>query len=192
MTQAQVRNLADYTWQLLSQTFGKPKSKRPPVYLFLSPESKGSLKNRGPIERRFVHEQQNRGGGVVLSRPDIAWVSHLDQVPEETGHLFALAHGKRADGPESLYFYCLHEAFGHFSECLVFGSAARPAPKAALRASENSLRAWNWIHEEGRRIGKLWIQAYFAEEISTKPLKSWIHDDWDYRCYQRLARLLRE
>jgi hypothetical protein len=175
MTQKQVDLLADLAWHQLSSLFG-PAGKRPPVYLFLSPQSKGSLKKRTEVEKSFVHHQQAAEGGVTLDRPPCAWVSTLDQVPEECAHLYALQRGQRSKNhqPLPLSHYLLHEAFGRFAEHLCFGKARQKVVRAKLRR----LRVWDEIHHFGYALGDRWAEHYFCEKIEASHLKLWFSSSW--------------
>ena len=173
--QKQVDLMADLAWHQLSSLFGSA-GKRPPVYLFLSPRSRGSLKKRSQIEKNFVHHQQAAEGGVTLDRPPTAWISSFEQIPEECGHLFALKRGQRGEKGEALPLshFLLHEAFGRFAEHLAFGKARQKVKRPQLRR----LRVWDELHHLGYELGDLWAKKYYAEDLSSQDLKKWFASSW--------------
>jgi len=186
-SQRQIDQLADLGWTQLRLLFGGLK-KRPPVYLFLSSKSKGSLKRRTKSEKDFVHLQQFSSGGVTLDRPPCAWVTDFDQVPEEVGHLFALTKGQRSTWDTPLSFYVLHEAFGRFAECLVFGSVKSQI--SSKLAGAKAVSDCNEIHRWGYRLGNHWGKALYAGQ---KKLDTdvWFSQHWtNPKIFKKLHELV--
>ena len=181
-TQNAVTELGHYTWSVLRDVLAEKKRKMPPLYFFLSPESQGSLRNRTPAEKDFVHSQQFSDGGACLKDPAAAWVSRLNQVPEEAGHLFALSYKKdrlptQCSIAEELWTTCLHECFGRFAECLVLG-----LPEKKTQARQTSIRTrtqiWNAAHREGYRLGEALAELYFMESLSLANFRSLFFRPW--------------
>lgn len=175
--------LADLSWEILESFFSKKGKKRPPVYLYLSPQSKGSLRNRSQEEVEWVHWQQARDGGISLRSPPAAWVAHLEQIPEEVAHLFALVYqkqkGPRTDSLLSEASYtCLHEFLGRFAQSLVFGPEEKNFRRSRRKLSENSF--WDLSHEEGYALGDRWAKLYLeaGEESLREELQKFFQMNW--------------
>ncbi|TVQ78504.1 MAG: hypothetical protein EA369_06655 [Bradymonadales bacterium] len=192
--QEQVDAFSDFVWAFLEALLQKGAKKRPPVYLYLSPQSKRSLKNRSREEVEWVHFQQERAGGISLKKPPAAWVSKLTQVPEEVAHLFALTHQKPASNKTmsllcETRFTCLHECFGSLVHSLVFGdfhSQVRSRKRFVL--SEESF--WDLAHQEGNLLGLRLGELLFQEQLPVEQLRLWFNSDWLKPATQR--RLLKK
>lgn len=132
-----------------------------------------------------MHRQQFLGEGITLKFPPASWVSSFDQIPEETGHLFALCHQpstkyilnkRRPDLTESqeLWSMALHECFGKFASHLVLGLKKR----WAYRPRAKKLDLWEAAHREGYYLGGKLAEAYFDEKISERNLKKFFRMNW--------------
>lgn len=198
--QKNVEILADLCWLQLTSIFceSATRKNRPPVYLFLSKESEGSLKDRSVDERDFVHFQQERKGGATLKEPPCAWVSRLDQVPEETAHLFALQYKPESkleirSIEEELCSMTLHECFGRFAHELILGVEPKlaPRPKQKIREPED---IWHQAHSEGYFLGHFLAAHFFSGELNQKQLKRFWSWKWNGRysvsSLNRLYRLI--
>lgn len=197
--QKQTDILADFCWQLLQSFFGESKKACPPVWLFLSPQSKGSLKKRTEEEKAFIHFQQGRDGGATLKSPPAAWVSHPSQVPEEVAHLYAVIQkpeesAEDRDAYEELFFMTIHECFGRLGHCLVLG-----LPKKRTKRSEKKLikpeELWNLAHEEGYFLGEKMAEAFFNEKLRLKDLQAFFKYSWQpkdaEKSLQKIYKLLK-
>lgn len=193
--QNKVSALADFSWYALTDLLGSGSKKRPPVYLFLSPESKGSLKKRSPEEVELVHDQQVKKGGVTLIDPPCAWVSTLKQVPEETAHLFALVHQTKkpprlADPGQELRMMIQHEAFGRFASEMIFGFLPKPRrPKRPTRKTTTRMDLWNLGHREGYFLGHHLADTFYREQTPRMEIKKWFQMDWSVQNEASLRRL---
>jgi len=175
----------DYSWEMLASFFDAPRRACPPLYLFLSPESAGSLKGRDSSEIEFVHAQQRYGGAACLRSPPAAWVSSLDQIPEETGHLFILVHKPKTQvAPRSakaaLILMTWHECFGRFSELLIFGQAIKKTrrPRKELKTPENSLELWKLSHAWGYYFGENLYENLLLDKSSPEQLRRLFWGSW--------------
>lgn len=189
MNKTQLQNsterLSRLTWNQLEQVLAVPSRPQPPIYFFLSKKSEGSLKGRSLYEIDLVHRQQFYGEGITLKHPPCAWVSRLDQVPEETGHLFALtyqlstkkyAKATELTAPQELWSMTLHECFGQFASQLIVGLGPIPSrPKKRMR-QPNEL--WRAAHEEGYYLASKLSRAFFDELVSPEKIKKWFRLNW--------------
>jgi hypothetical protein len=180
--QAKVSALADLTWQGLQALLGKRKRKRPPLYLFLSKESKGSLSKRDEAEKDFVHFQQQRGGGATLKSPPLAYVSELEQTVEETAHLFALVYKddklpEVSSIEEELSTTILHESFGRMVHCLFLGLPKERTKKGSTKIEEPE-DLWRVGHQEGYRYGEKLAELYFKEKLELAKLRRLFDRRW--------------
>lgn len=191
-SQETVDTLAGETWSFLTEHFGPLRIQRPRVYLFLSPESKGSLKGRTKEEIEFVHDIQANAGGLILKRPPLlAYVSKPEQAVEETAHLYALLRQKfpvplKASRSHEKCYSQLHEAFGEFVQCLVLPHSKRRPPKTT-----GSL--WDQVHAVGYRLGRELAQALYDDQIRLSDVRAWVNLDWhrENQCQKALFRLKR-
>jgi len=185
-TQKNLNRLADLSWELQQSliTPTKKKLKRPPVYLFLSPESKGSLKGRSKEEIAFVHEQQRRGGGACLRRRPMAYVSKIEQGVEESAHLFALIYKKEGHSDfvhdeEELGNAILHEAYARFIHGMFFGSYRRPTKRGTYPGRKlTASKIWQFAHREGYFLGEALCHGLLEEKISIIKIRSWFWQNW--------------
>lgn len=185
--QAQVDALKNLTWLHLESLFDRKLKRRPPLYFFLSPESKGSLRKRTSDEKALVHRQQMLKQGITLIDPPSAWVSRLDQTCEEAAHLFALVQKpwpKRfMPTPQAeLTTMILHEAFARFSVQILNGFNEKPL-KARKKKSSN---VWEQAHRDGYILGHALAQGFLEEKISRRKLQKWFEMNW----YARGSRAL--
>ncbi len=187
-----IKDYTDFCWQTLESFFGKTKGKIPPVYFFLAPWSKGSLKNRRIDEIELVHNQQLFGEGITLFDPPAAWISEVSQLPEEVAHLFAIASKKKEFKrqktgsvaltlEEQFDFLTLHEAFGQFASCLVAGgwhknSGFKLKKKQTKLSIEN---LWERSHQKGYALGIQLVELYYLGQVSQKQIVRWFKMDWE-------------
>lgn len=192
-TQKQIDEFSDFVWSFLSTNFIKLKTRRPPLYLFLSKESKGSLSKRTENEKKFIHEIQFGGGGAVLHRrPLLGYVSHWTQVPEETAHLYSLSLQKTSldhleDSRQSMHnIGVLHESFGAFAQSLML-------PKSAPRNQKTNDPLWDSIHQEGLNSGQKLACAFFDQQIKPAEIKKLLRFQWhrDFKTSQVALDYLR-
>jgi hypothetical protein len=175
-SQKQIDEFADFVWQFLRTNFIEVKSTRPPLFLFNSAKSKGSLSPRSPAEKKFVHHIQFGGGGVVLHRPPIlGYVSHWSQVPEEVAHLYALRVQTKPiqeDGRKQMHdIGVLHEAFGAFVQSLIL-------PKLLHKNIRSSDSLWDAFHAEGIRQGRKLAKLFWNQKILPRHIKKYLRFQW--------------
>lgn len=180
--QERVSALADFTWNQLSDIFHLRKKKRPPCYLFLSPQSKGSLNKRSQEEKDFVHIQQSLDGGACLASPPLAYVSASSQVPEEVSHLFVIVHQKQkipkeVDPELSLNTMILHECFGRFGHQIVWGTReqTKRGRKTLIKKPED---LWSLSHSEGYALGEAIAEQYFSGQLKQDLFRGVLLEDW--------------
>ena len=192
-TQKQIDEFSDFVWSFLSTNFIKLKTRRPPLYLFLSKESKGSLSKRTENEKKFIHEIQFGGGGAVLHRrPLLGYVSHWTQVPEETAHLYSLSLQKTSldhleDSRQSMHnIGVLHESFGAFAQSLML-------PKSAPKQQKTNDPLWDSIHQKGLSFGQKLARAFFDQQIKSAEIKKMLKFQWhrDFKTSQVALDYLR-
>lgn len=177
-SQKSVDLLADWTWSFLNDHFGRLRRARPPVYLFLSDESAGSLSRRSPEEINFVRFIQLRDGGITLNRaPFIAYVSKLEQTVEETAHLYSLLRQPRPLPPEASEefeenYSLLHETFGNCVQNLLMPL------KLERRKKVHSL--WDRIHFKAENLGRILAQRLFRGQIQFLDIAKCLEMDWHH------------
>lgn len=176
-TQKQIDEFSDFVWSFLSANFIHLKTRRPPLYLFLSKESKGSLSQRTENEKEFIHEIQfGRGGAVLHRRPLLGYVSHWTQVPEETAHLYSLSLQKTSlddleDSRSMHNIAVLHESFGTFVQSLML-------PKSAPKQQKTNDPLWDSIHQKGLGFGQKLARAFFDQQIKSTEIKKLLKFQW--------------
>lgn len=187
VSKTSVEHFSKLTWSVLENILGTSSKKLPPVYFFLAPWSKGSLKHRREDEIALVHEQQRYGQGVALIHPPAAWVSELSQIPEEVSHLFAVSHQPKLkrdlDVEEELRWMLLHEVFGKFGDAVVSGNFKSFQKKSRSKKSLKNLNEktlWQWAHLEGYFLGEKLAQFYFEEKISNKEIQKFFSWNWSH------------
>ncbi len=195
MNRTQLQNLteatAQYVWAALEGIFACSGKTLPPIYYFLSPKSKGSLKGRSLFEIDLVHRQQVYGEGITLKSPPAAYVSTVGQALEEAAHLFAISYqpstSKMIASRRSaltkqteLWAMILHEAFGSFSHCLLTPQT-RPQlnirPRALPKALDDA-KIWEMAHLHGYYWGQKLAEEFRAERVSLSQLKRWFQSSW--------------
>jgi len=185
-TQNNLELLADLSWELQQALIAPPKKqlKRPKVYLFLSPESRDSLKGRSKEEIEFVHDQQARGGGACLRRRPMAYVSKVEQGVEESAHLFALIYKQEGysdfvHDEEELGNTILHEAYARFIHGMFFGSYRRPTSRTPYTGRKlTPTKIWQFGHREGFFLGEALCYALLEEKISIIQIRKWFWQNW--------------
>lgn len=195
-----VESYALYVWNFLGEILNLKAKELPPIYLFLAPWSKGSLTKRSIQEIRLVHDQQVLGEGITLIHPPAAWVSIVDQIPEEVGHLFAIVHKKKEFSRKpsrkmslesELAFITLHEAFGYFASALSHGKKLRAKVSDCKRKARYQDDLWPLAHHAGYFLGHRLAENYFSEQVSLKKLRAWFLMDWD-RSPQKALKALKK
>lgn len=187
--QSLTKSLAAHSWQLLTQVFAVEATPLPPIYYFLSPDSRGSLRGRSLYEIDLVHRQQFLGEGITLKFPPTAYVSNLAQVIEETAHLFALTHQEstaqtlenaRWGGPAlELWSMSLHEAFGKFATHLLTGkNETFEKQDRWSRTVKSPEDIWEASHREGYFLGCELAKAYWDDRIQLSDLRKWFRMNW--------------
>jgi len=171
-------------WTVLSVLLARPSTTRkklPQIYLFLSRESKGSLTTRTPSEKDLVHSQQFRGEGVALIDPPIAWVSSLDQVSEESAHLYAIVNAPHSLRPrnkkDEQALVQLHEAFAFFAEAVSTSPKIKLNQRLSLPKNFRSFskveKFWIRAHYNGYRLGQKWARSYFSGTLTPEKMRRW-------------------
>jgi hypothetical protein len=181
--QKRVNAFANYCWQSLEHFFALKGKKRPPVYLYLSPQSEGSLRGRSEEERAWVHWQQAREGGMTLRKPPAAWVARADQVPEEVCHLFLLVYQKSKPPREASLlnearYSVLHECFGRFFFCTLFGNIPQTKKSSATPKKLSEDNFWDLSHQLGYRLGENLAKLFFEEKLPASALQGVFHLNW--------------
>lgn len=181
-SQSQVELLAEFSWHCLEDVFDCSGRRLPPIYLFLSPKSRGSLKRRSQPEIDFVHFQQMHDGGATLKSPPAAWVSKLEQVPEECAHLFCIRY-KQDKLPKintalaELRTTTLFECFGRFAQGLVFGGIEESTSRPKARI-QSEMQLWDSAHREGYFLGERLTELYFREQLKLSGLRRIFKKPW--------------
>lgn len=194
MNLTRLQNLTDQigrqTWQVLEEVFGCHGRPIPPLYFFLSPRSRNSLRGRNSEEIDLVHRQQFYGEGITLKNPPAAWVSFISQIPEETAHLFALTYQpstRRQKNSEALsekmelWSMTLHEAFGKFASLLSLPEKEFVQKKSRPQRNAKNLspqKLWKESHRQGYALGHTLAQSYFSEKTSIAELRKWFRQPW--------------
>jgi hypothetical protein len=176
-----VESLAKFTWRILDGVLERAsETELPPIYFFLAPWSKGSLRGRQTAEIELVHRQQLYRQGVALIDPPAAWVSDISQIPEEAAHLYAIVHQSKAPKKmteeHELRWMLLHETFGKFGNYLTLGNW-KPQKKRNFSVNNYS-DLWSLSHLEGYFLGQKLAEAYVAEKISKEEIQKWFAFNW--------------
>lgn len=183
--EVETRDYTVFCWRRLEEIFGKCAKPRPPLYLFLSKASSGTLFRRRTEEINFVHAIQAAGGGVTLADPPLAYVSAWYQVPEETAHLYAVCRKKMGSQPSREYFV-IQEAFAKFFELLV----QRERQKDPVIKLE---REWDRIHREGYALGRAWAKAHYLGKLKSQDYRLWMNLSWHAASsLKKLAKRIRK
>lgn len=159
------------------------------------------MRQRSVAEKNLVHHQQFRAEAITLRSPPAAWVAQLDQVPEETAHLFALCYQRRpapsvASLQEEWQVMCLHEAFGAWAQAMITGLPTRlhRAPKTLLTLTEKNL--WPYAHRIGYFLGQQLAKKTYEESLKLNQICQWFKLDWhgpqgSQKALKRLYKLTR-
>lgn len=179
-----IEDFSSWGFHSLENFLGLAPLKVPPVFLFQASWAKGSLKLRTHDEIAWVHRQEALGQGITLISPPAAWISHLDQLPEEIAHLVAVAHRKHESPKterEALTWMILHEAWGAFGAKLIGDARTmkrRIRPKDEMNTQD---RIWQEAHQHGYELGlKLW-NKFLREEVTHQDIRGWFSQSWCHR-----------
>jgi len=188
--------MAFFSWEVLGNIFGFSPTKRlAPIYYFLTPWSRGSLRKRSHLEDQLVHFQQRRGEGISLIDPPAAWISSIDQIPEEASHLFALIYQRSSKRSKEAFLtgrsktlletMILHEAFAKFGELLILN--ARQHSTNQISTTKQTKTIWESAHRQGYALGTKLAKKYFEERCDDRKLRKWFSLDWFDETQSRIA-----